>query len=149
MTLASAYAGIVAGCVSVPQHGYFAFEPLARYQVTFVRPGQRVFYRFNYDVQIEWDCPSPPAQIRITMREKPSETVNTDPIWHCDAFLTSCSSPGTALGTSLWFTCVSLNCNFRGNPLFFANWIHIQNWKTNVGSIGLVTPASWPPAWPL
>src|SRR4029450_1590847 len=149
MSLASAYDSISAGCVAVPQHGFSAIEPMARYQVTFVRPGQRTFYRFSYNVQLEWDCPSPPAVVRLSMYERPGVVTDTDPIFHCDCFLVACSSPGTSLGSSRWFSCTLLNCNFGANPPFFIRWIHLQNYKTNTDSIGLIQTPFWPPVWPI
>lgn len=144
MTLASAYAAIQAGCVAVPQTGYAAIEPPAKYQVTIYEGERRIFYRFNYPLELEWDCPSPPAVVRMYFREHPEVSVSTDPLLTITTFLGACGSFGCFLGTSLWFKTVGLAYHFCGQTPRPCTTIHVQNWKTNVGSIGFAYYLSTP-----
>ena len=144
MSLASAYAAIQAGCVSIPQVGYFAVEPMAKYQVTIYQGKRRIFYRFNNELELEWECPSPPAVVRIFMREKPGDLVATDPLLTITTFLGLCGSPGCFLGTSLWFRTTGLAYHFSGQSPTPCTTIHLQNYRTNIGSIGFVDYLSTP-----
>jgi hypothetical protein len=136
MSLASAYAAIQAGCTAVPQHGYFATEAPDLYQVKIWQGNRRVFYRFNYPLTLVWECPSPPAIVRIFMYEHPEITVNTGPILTITTFLGECGSPGCFLGTPLWFQTVGLAYHFATQTAVACDLVHLQNWKTNTGSVG-------------
>lgn len=138
MSLSSAWAGIQAGCVSVPQQGYFSQEPDARYQLSYVWGVNRSFWRFDYDVRLLFDCPSPPHTFRAYFSEKPPGGSDLDPILTIQGFLAVCGSPGTALGTSQWFTMATLEVRWSPSQVIAPDWVHLQNYKTNVGSIGLV-----------
>lgn len=147
MSLSSAFSAIFAGCVSVPQTGFAAVESPAKYQFTYMRGYQRVFYRFNFPVTLVWDCPSPPATIRMSFYENYADQPDTDPLFHCDGFIGDCASPGTSLGTSQWYQVVSLNVSFTNRTPVLISWIHFQNWKSNEGSVGLIKWPDWPPVW--
>jgi hypothetical protein len=144
MSLASAWAGIEAGCVSIPQHGYFATEPDAKYQLTYAYGVNRSFWRFQDDVRLVFNCPSPPHTFRCYFHEKPPGESNTDPILSIEGYLAACGSPGTYLGTSLWFTMAFMTIKFAGGLTISPNWIHLMNYKTNSGSIGLKYPFATP-----
>lgn len=136
MSLASNFAAVQAGCTAVPQHGFEQTDAPALYQMRYKQGGRDVFWRFNYPVWVHWDCPSPPAVVRLYFLEHPELEVNTDPIFTITTFLGACGSLGTYLGTSLWFRCVGLACNWATQAPAPATWIHLQNYKTNSGSIG-------------
>ena|SRR5215216_3204213 len=147
MSLASGYAAVQAGCTSIPQHGYFAVETPALYQVTIFQGNRRVFYRFNTPMQLEWECPSPPAIVRMFFRDTNPMATFADPILTITTFLGACGSPGCFLGTSLWFQTVGLAYHFWTQTPTSCDQVHVQNWKSNIGSIGFhsyLTPPSNP-----
>lgn len=138
MTLAANYDAVIAGCNAVPQHGLITTDPLARYQVKIWHSNKQTFYRFNYPVFVFWECPSPPAIVRLFFLERPDLEPDTDPLLTITCFLATCASPGMFKGTSRWFWSISLAWHWAGNVPEFAEQIHIQNYKTNADSIGFV-----------
>lgn len=144
MSLASAWAGIEAGCVHIPQQGYFATEPLARYQLTYAYGVNRSWYRFGEDVTLVFDCPSPPHTFRAYFYEKPIGMSSTDPILSIEGYLAACGSSGTYLGTSLWFTMAFFTLRWFGSYNILPRWVHLMNYDTNAGSIGLKIPSAIP-----
>ena len=145
MTLSGNYDIVIAGCSHIPQYGLDVVDSPARYQVKIWHDNKRTFYRFNYPVFIYWQCPSPPAIVRLFFLEHPDLEPDTDPILTVDCFLATCASPGLFKGTSRWFWTVSLAAHWAGHSDALITAIHIQNWKTNVGSVGLVNYPSYPP----
>jgi|SRR4029450_11644337 len=138
MSLSSVYAGIAAGCVAVPQHGFFSTEPAGKFAISWQTGNLRGFYAWTDDVVFDWICPSPPAVVSVKVYEKPPAGSATDPIFEFGCYLTSCASPGFALGTSDWFTCVFPAYHFYGAADRVPDWVHFSNYKSAVGSIGLV-----------
>lgn len=138
MSLASAWDGIQAGCVAVPQQGYSAQEPSARYQLSYAYGVNRSYWRFDYDVLLRFDCPSPPHTFRAYWSEKPPAGSSLDPVLIVQGFLAVCGSPGLALGTSRWFTMATLTLHWAAAAVISPDWVHIMDYGTNEGSIGLV-----------
>lgn len=138
MSLASVYDTVQAGCASIPQTGYVGTEPLARYQFTLGEGVNRPYWQFTYPVRLRFSCESPPATFGFYFYEKPDGESSTDPLFVCGGYMAACASPGTALGTSRWFTMVTLGIQWRGGPSGSVDWIHLMDYKTGVGSVGLV-----------
>jgi hypothetical protein len=145
MTLAGNFDAVIAGCAHVPQYGINVIDSPALYQVKIWHRNIQTFYRFNYPVVVHWECPSPPAVVRLFFLERPDLEPNTDPILTVDCFLATCASPGTYKGTSRWFWTVFLSAHWAGHPDALITAIHVQNWKTNVDSIGFVNYPDVPP----
>lgn len=138
---------MIAGCVSVPQHGFEHTDDFARYQVKIWHGGAATFYRFNYPVMVHWECPSPPAIVRLFFLERPDLEPDTDPILEVNCFLATCATAGFYKGTSRWFWTVNLAASWAGHAPAPIDAIHIQNYKTNAGSIGLVNYPLAPPSY--
>lgn len=144
MSLASAWDGIEAGCVSIPQQGYFATEPLARYQLTYWHGVNRSWYRFPEPLTLVFNCPSPPHTFRAYFHEKPPGESSLDPILSIEGYLAACGSPGTYLGTSRWFTMAYILLTWKYGDVLSPLWVHLMNLNTNAGSIGLKYPFATP-----
>lgn len=141
MSLASLFDATLSGCVADPQNGVTATLPPALYQLKIWHGGVRTFYRFNFPVTLVWDAPSPPAAVRWRFYERPELDNPTDPILTVNCFLVTCETPGTFKGTSRWFWAYDFTYHFAGIPPTALQNIHLQEYKTNVGSVGIV---KWP-----
>lgn len=138
MSLASGWDAIQAGCISVPQHGYFHTEPLAKYRVTYGYGVNRAYWQFDHDVTLVFDCPSPPHTFRTYFHEKTTGGSSTDPILSVEGYLAVCGSPGSSLDTSKWFTMAILTLTWRFGATIVPDWVHLMNYGSSSGSIGLV-----------
>jgi hypothetical protein len=137
MSLVSAWDGINAGCVAVPQHGYNSVEPDQRYMLTYSHGANRTFYRFPEPVRLVFTCPSPPHTFGAYFHEKPPGESSLDPILSIFGYLSACGSPGTWLGTSLWFDMAYILLTWKDGSVYSPRWVHLMNLNTSVGSIGI------------
>jgi len=137
VSLAGHYDTLHAGCLSFPQSGIVLVDEPRQYQIKIWEGGRQTFYRFNYPVSLFWDCPQPPAQVKLYFLERPDLEPDTDPLLSIEAFLPVCDSPGLYKGTSRWFWSYDIYFKWAGNAARIAQTIHIQEYKTNVGSIGI------------
>ena len=138
MSVETAWWGIDAACSSTPQHDYAVTLPPARYHLTYAFGVNRPYWQFTNEVVLEFDCPSPPQTFRMYVHEKPVGGSNTDPILSVEGYLSACGSAGTYLGTPLWFEMAFFTVRWAGSYNILPRWIHIMNYKTNTGSIGLL-----------
>lgn len=145
MSLQAAWDGIQAGCVAVPQHGYFANEPLASYRIVWSKGGSRHSLTFREPVYAEFDCPSPPASFRFIIRERNPPSPGYDPSFRIDAFLGVCGSMGVGLGTSRWFGMAVFNFTIVDRLPISPDWMHVCYYGTNDESFGLVSYLGSPP----
>jgi len=138
MSLASDWDAVAASCVHIPQFSVHTEYPDDFYQVSVVYSVNSAFWRTLFPVQLVMDAPSPPSRFFLDFYERKDTLPSTDPILHLGGFIASCSSPGLHLGTSRWFIMATLGVQFANNAGLVPDYIHIQNYKTNSGSIGLV-----------
>lgn len=145
MSLQGMWDGVQAGCVAIPQHGYFASEPPSGYRLTWSVDGNRHSIPLWYDVLVEFDCPSPPAQFRMIFNDKPPGGSSSDPFLRIDAFLGVCGSRGFGLGTPRWFGMAAFNFTYSGLGVVTPDWLHVAYHSTNEGSFGMVDYTAVPP----
>jgi hypothetical protein len=138
MSLASIFDEVMASCVHVPQYPVHEFIHDQQFQMKVKTGVNKVFYRSFAPVTLEFDCPSPPATIIIKCYENYDLMPSTDPIWSLAGFLATCATPGTFLGTSRWWWMATYGVAWGAEAYVPFDWVHLQNFKTNVQSIGLV-----------
>lgn len=137
--------GVQAGCVAVPQHGYFSNEAPRGYRLIWSVDGNRHSIPFREPVFVEFDCPSPPASFRMIFREKSPPVPGYDPVLRIDAFLGVCGTRGFGLGTPRWFGMAAFNFTTAGLGVISPDWIHVQYHETNDESFGMVFYTDVPP----
>jgi len=138
MSLVSAWLGIDAACSSIPQHDYSVTLAPSKYMLTYSYGVNRPYAQFDHDVVLKFICPSPPQTFRMYVYEKPVGDSATDPILSVEGYLAACGSAGTYLGTPYWFDMAFFTVRWFGSYNILPRWIHLMNYKTNVGSIGLL-----------
>lgn len=145
MSLIDMWNATQAGCVAVPQTGYFAVLPPDRYRVTYSVNGTRHSLSFWYDTIAEFINPSPPATFRMNFNDKPPGGSNTDPIAYINGFLGVCGSMGYGLGTPRWFGMATLGIVANPYTGQLPEWVHVQRYNDNSDSFGLCSYLSTPP----
>lgn len=136
----------MASCVHVPQYPVHEFIYNQRFQMKTVRGVNKVFWREFNNVTLEFDCPSPPAIVVCRCYENYSLMPSTDPIFEVAGYLATCAAPTPGLGTALWFWMATLGISWGGKPHVPVDYIHLQNYKSNVGSIGWIPYPHMPPS---
>ena len=145
MSLQAMWDGVQAGCVAVPQHGYFSTEPGDSYRLVWSVGGNRHSFALREFCVVTFDCPSPPASFRMIFNEKPPGGSSIDPILRMDAFLGVCGSRGFGLGTPRWFGMAAFNFTIHGRVPISPDWLHLQYYGTNEQSFGMVSYLGTPP----
>jgi len=145
MSLISAYTAILGSCVHVPQYDVYELMPRQRFQIKVVYGVNKAFWREFGAVDLEMDSTAPPFIVNFKVYERKSLVNDTDPIIHIGGYLATCDIPPPGLGTSAWLWMATLQVIWSAGAVYDIDYAHIQNYRTNSGSIGLIRYPLLPP----
>lgn len=145
MSLHQVIVDLLASCVHVPQYSVLDSFPPALYRVTMSLGANRPYWTNLVEMELIFDCPSPPATFKANFYERRSTGASTDPIASVEGFLATCAQPSPGLGTSDWLWMATLTARFANGAALNPEWVHIMHYTTASDSIGVIRYPNNPP----